>query len=81
MLCYNTVVSLSLRCCSEDLYMIKMMRYFLIITTILLIVERSSAQLDGDPPPLPDTGNQPYLCQFLIIIIHNNNYRCEVVSW
>ena len=53
--------------------MIKMMRYVLIITTLLLTVNRSSAQLNGAPPPLPTTGNQPYLCQFFIIIIHNNN--------
>ena len=41
---------------SEDFYINKMRRYVLIITTLLLIVERSSAQLDGDPPLLPEQG-------------------------
>ena len=33
-----------------------MRSYLLIIAVLFVSVQRSSAQLDGAPPPLPDTG-------------------------
>ena len=54
------------------------MSSFLIIA-VLLTVERSSAQLDGDPPPLPVTGEnniKTFIASFIITY-----YRSEVVSW
>ena len=57
------------------------MSSFLIIA-VLLTVERSSAQLDGDPPPLPVTGENKikmFTASSNIFII--TYYRREVVSW
>ena len=58
------------------------MSYFLIIT-VLLTVERSSAQLDGDPPPLPVTGeNIIKNINFIIMYSHTIGvrlYLCEEV--
>ena len=55
------------------------MSYFLIIA-VLLTVESSSAQLDGDPPPLLVAGKN--IIKHIELPYHVFTYcRSEVVSW
>ena len=49
------------------LFLYVMRSYLLIIAVLFVSVERSSTQLDGDPPPLPDTGKYHYNCLCIII--------------